>query len=386
WPDTGSYDVRILKNGDTFELGRLRIRAIHTPGHTPEHLTFEVTDFGADSPMGLVTGDFVFVGDLGRPDLLEAAAGMKDVMRPSARWLYASANDFLKQDDVLQVWPGHGAGSACGKALGAVPQSTVGYEKRQNPTLRAVRDGEEAFVEWILDGQTDPPLYFARMKHLNKVGPPLLGDLPRPRRLSVDELGSLPQGALLLDTRTSESDFMRRHLPGAQLARFDKTFPTVVGSLVEDPETELVLAIDAADLEAAVRALVPIGYDRISGFVPPGEMEEYMDAKGRAASIDEIDFGRLDELRAAGEQVLDVRYKTEHREGHIPDALVTPYTRLPEYLDRIPTDRTLLVHCSAGIRSAVAASYLSRMGRAVRYVNDDFENWVASNTDELVVA
>ncbi len=373
WGD--DYDVQFLRDGDTFQIGNIRITAIHTPGHTPEHLSFEVTDHGAADPLGIVTGDFVFVGDLGRPDLLESAAGMKDVMKPSAQRLFGSAQSFLELQDGLQVWPGHGAGSACGKSLGAIPQSTVGYERRQNSALIAVRDGEEKFVDAILADQTDPPLYFARMKHLNKTGPPLLGELPRPRKLAADELDELPSGAVLLDTRTSESEFMKQHLKGAQLARFDKTFPTVVGSLIADPDTELILAIREGDVEEAVRALVRIGYDHVTGYVPLAEMEAFLETSRRATSIKEIDFKRAEELREAGLQVVDVRYLSEYNEGHMPDAIAAPYTRLPEYVDQIPTGETLVVHCSAGVRSAVAASFLSRMGWDVRYVNDEFESW-----------
>jgi hydroxyacylglutathione hydrolase len=183
WAKGGDYDVTFLHHGDSFTVGNIEITAIHTPGHTPEHLSFQIVDHGggASEPMGLVTGDFVFVGDLGRPDLLESAAGVEHAMRPSAEKLFASARDFLDYEDFLQVWPGHGAGSACGKALGAVPQTTVGYEKRYNPMLDAARRGQEAFVDAILDGQPEPPLYFARMKQLNRDGVPLLDGLPRPR-------------------------------------------------------------------------------------------------------------------------------------------------------------------------------------------------------------
>ena len=187
WGRKGDYDIQQLKNGDRFSIGLIELEARHTPGHTPEHLSFLVTDrgTGAREPMGMASGDFVFVGDLGRPDLLESAAGQKGAMRPSARRLYQSVQEFLLLQDYLQVWPAHGAGSACGKALGAVPDSTVGYERRYNPAILAGQRGEDAFVESILEGQPEPPLYFARMKFQNKEGPALFGGLPRPRKLSA---------------------------------------------------------------------------------------------------------------------------------------------------------------------------------------------------------
>ena len=130
-------NVTLLKSGDTFPVGKIQIEAVHTPGHTPEHMSFLVTDYGggANKPMGLISGDFVFVGDVGRPDLLETAAGNVGAQEPSAKKLYASIQEFLKLPDYMQLWPGHGAGSACGKALGAIPESTVGYEKMFNANL-----------------------------------------------------------------------------------------------------------------------------------------------------------------------------------------------------------------------------------------------------------
>ena len=165
WTEDGDYAVEMLEDGATFKVGNIEIRAVHTPGHTPEHLSFAITDLGggADEPMGLASGDFVFVGDTGRPDLLESAAGVEGAMQEGAAALFRSVQRFLELPDYLQVWPGHGAGSACGKALGAVPESTVGYERRFSPAMRAAQDGERAFVHYVLDAQPEPPLYFGRM-------------------------------------------------------------------------------------------------------------------------------------------------------------------------------------------------------------------------------
>src|SRR5262249_45726486 len=146
----GSYAHQLLKNGDTFQVGQVEFRVMHTPGHTPEHICFVVCDrgSGATDPMGVATGDFVFVGDLGRPDLLETAAGQSGASEPAARRLFQSIRRLDSLPEWLQVWPAHGAGTACGKALGAVPQSTIGYEKRANPAIRAAKD-EDGFVKFI---------------------------------------------------------------------------------------------------------------------------------------------------------------------------------------------------------------------------------------------
>jgi hydroxyacylglutathione hydrolase len=176
-----------LKDGDTFMVGNLRIEVIHTPGHTPEHISFLLTDTpSGNHPVMMFTGDFVFVGDVGRPDLLEKAAGYSGTMVEGAKTMFNSLKRFKQLPDHIQVWPAHGAGSACGKALGAVPGSTVGYEKLVNWALK--HTVEDAFVKELLDGQPEPPYYFAKMKSLNKIDRPLLSDIPALHRLGPDAL------------------------------------------------------------------------------------------------------------------------------------------------------------------------------------------------------
>ncbi|HYE87942.1 MAG TPA: MBL fold metallo-hydrolase, partial [Vicinamibacterales bacterium] len=158
---------RKLKAGDRILIGNVAIDVLHTPGHTPEHLTFLVTDgAAADQPIAAVTGDFIFVGDVGRPDLLERAANIKGTMETSARTLWTSLQKFAAHHDWLQIWPGHGAGSACGKGISAIPSSTLGYERRFNWAFNA--KSEDDFVARVLSGQPEPPRYFAVMKQVNK--------------------------------------------------------------------------------------------------------------------------------------------------------------------------------------------------------------------------
>lgn len=383
WVKDDRYDVTLLTDGDTFSIGNIEIKAVHTPGHTPEHLSYMVTDRGggATAPMGMVTGDFVFVGDLGRPDLLESAAKVEGMMEPSARRLYASAVDFTSLEDYLQIWPGHGAGSACGKALGAVPETTVGYEKRFNPALGAVGEGEDAFIRFILEGQPEPPLYFARMKRDNKLGAPVLGSLPRPRRLTAHELGDLVgrDDVFLIDTRADRSGFAAKHIPGALHVPVNRAFNTAIGSLVADETTPIYLLVDEADLEEAVRDLVRIGYDNLAGYADLETLERYFESGGETASIEEIGFKELEALRAKdGVEVLDVRYASEYAAGHVDGAVNTSYTRLPENLDAVP-DAELLVHCGTGARASAAASYLAREGKRAKLVNDEYARYAAVN-------
>ena len=387
WAKAGGHDVRFLHDGDTFRIGNVELSVLHTPGHTPEHVSFLVTDLGggASEPMGMLSGDFVFVGDLGRPDLLETAAGVAGAMRPSARRLFASVERFLVLPDFLQVWPAHGAGSACGKALGAVPASTVGYERRFSPALAAARRGEEPFVDFILADQPEPPLYFARMKQLNREGPPVLGELPRPRRLASAELASLAgrRDVFVLDTRLDRGAFFAGHLPGSLATPLDRRFPTLAGSFV-DPGRPVVLLIDEERLEEAVRDLVRVGIDRIEGWAPPATLAELAGLGLPLARIESIGFGELERRRAREDRgdvtVLDVRGRAELAAGQVPGAVQIAHTRLAAELDRVPAGE-VHVYCASGARAAASAALLARAGRRVVHVDGLAAEWLAGSRE-----
>ena len=259
-----------LHDGDEFRIGNIHFRALHTPGHTPEHMVFVVTDIGsgAELPMAMLSGDFLFVGDAGRPDLLEQAAGMAGTQEAGARQLFRSMGKLASLPDFVQVLPAHGAGSACGKALGAVPSSTLGYERHINPALKlALQGGEDAFVDYILSGQPEPPDYFANMKRVNKVGPAVLGALPRPRAWTIAELEARLDDPVLavVDTR-DRAAFLAGHLRNSLFAPPAK-FSDFAGSYL-DPSNEIVLVVrDASMVEDLVRQLVRMGFDHILGFV-----------------------------------------------------------------------------------------------------------------------
>jgi hydroxyacylglutathione hydrolase len=374
----GTYPHRLLRDGDTFKVGNIEFKALHTPGHTPEHLSYLVTDAGggASEAMGIITGDFVFVGDLGRPDLLETAAGYVGVKESSARTLRESARRFLDLPDYLQVWPAHGAGSACGKALGAVPQSTVGYEKRTNPLLR-VASAEAQFVDEILAGQPEPPLYFARMKRENKQGPAVLGGLPVPRPMTASDLGAIDATrTAVLDTRPWAA-FRDGHLRGALSAPLDKSFPTIAGSYV-DPSQSIVLIVDEARVEEAVRDLVRVGLDRVEGYATPAAFEAFAAANpAKIARTPEIDAAaaRAAVAGAGAPLVLDVRRSIEFAAGHIPGATNLVHVRLPETMEKLPKGRPILVHCQGGVRSARACALLERAGFNVTNLAGGFAAW-----------
>ncbi len=374
WPAGEGQQVRLLRHGDRFAVGNIEIEAVHTPGHTPEHLSFLVTDRGggAAEPMGLASGDFVFVGDLGRPDLLETAAGQVGAMEPAARRLCRSARSFLELPDYLQVWPGHGAGSACGKALGAVPGSTVGYEKRYNAALRAAGD-ESLFVASILEGQPEPPLYFGRMKRQNRAGAPLYGELPRPPRLGAARLHGTD--GVVLDTRCDRAAFMAAHLPGSLYTPLDRSFPTTAGCYVE-ADTPIVLIVEPEGLDEAVRGLIRIGLDDIVGWAAPQDLAALA---GELAAIERLDFAAVRGERPAP-WLLDVRRRSEFDLAHLPGASNVAHTRLSEHLGELPRDRRLAVHCATGARAAAASALLAARGFRVAYVDDDFSNAAAGGS------
>ena len=383
-PDEWRYDyaaeagATLVRDGDQFMIGNIRIDVWHTPGHTPEHLSFLVTDTaGADAPMGICTGDFVFVGDVGRPDLLERAAGHADTMAAGASQLFHSLQRFRTLPGWVQVWPGHGAGSACGKALGAVPQSTVGYETRFNWAF-ALAD-EARFVEAVLAGQPEPPAYFAQMKRINKAGPPPIGAAPLPSRLHPEALIAERAGAAtILDTR-SATDFAARAIPGTLNIAAGAAFLTWAGWLVPY-DRPFALIADDESLREVVAQLHLIGLDNVVGYWTPDVVDTWA-AEGRElVSTPRIDAAGLrDLLEREAVAVIDVRGATEYAAGHLPGSRSIPLGYLAQRLDEVPVYGPVIVHCQGGTRSAIAASLLAAHGRRnIRDFAGGFDAWRAA--------
>ncbi len=368
-------NTHFLKHGDTFSIGNIQIEAVHTPGHTPEHLSFLITDLGggADEPMLLATGDFLFVGDVGRPDLLESAAGIKGIMEPSARQLQTSLTEKLKSyADFLQVLPAHGAGSACGKALGAVPISTLGYERRFNGALKQALTDAKGFVKTILSGQPEPPPYFATMKRVNRDGIAVTGGVPLPKKLDLAAFRKAAGKAKILDGRDDREEFDGGHVPKSIHAPLHGPFFSTSSGSYLVPEDRILLVVEnAADAELAARQLYRIGFDGVEGWISIADAQ----AGGLfTASLPRLDFPEFDADKAKSEGViLDVRTTAEFEKGHMDGALSIPYTRLRIRLDEVPRDRRLFVHCGSGKRASLAASYLQAEGFDVVHVDGTCE-------------
>ncbi|TWT31672.1 MBL fold metallo-hydrolase [Blastopirellula retiformator] len=366
-------DAKLLKDGDAFYVGKVKLQTLHTPGHTPEHISFVLTDQGggASEPMGIFTGDFVFVGSIGRPDLLETAAGVVGSAEQGARQLFQSVERFRNLPDYLQVWPAHGAGSACGKGLGAIPSSTVGYEKKFNPALQY--DDEQAFVDYILADQPETPFYFAVMKRVNREGPEILSDLQTVAAMDPAGLASIAEDRLVIDV-TPSSLFSEAHVPGT-INIPTKMLSQWAGFFV-NYEEPIYLIVDDETLPTCLTSLRSIGIDRISGYFDAAAVR---DAGLRTESYPS---GKPAELQAAIEEkqvtLLDVRSEAEFLQGHIPGAQHQFLGRLLRNMDQLDPLQSYVVQCKSGARSSIAASLLQRSGLDVTNMSGGIQAYSAA--------
>ena len=346
--------AKLLHDHDVILMGGVRLDVWHTPGHTPEHLSFIVTDVArSGEPVAMLSGDFIFVGDVGRPDLLERAAQVEGTKEAGARQLFASIGRTKSLPDHLQIWPGHGAGSACGKALGAMPTSTLGYERRTNWAFGV--DLESAFVTAVLDGQPAPPTYFGRMKRVNRDGPAILGDREQMPRFDDSELASAIGTATVIDVR-SKDEHARGHLPGTLNIPLIKAFTTWAGWLVDADRPIMLIGSDAAATTART-ALASIGLDDVRGYFLPSAVAGpavRQSVRGEVADAES--------MRSAGRRIIDLREPNEFEAGHIPGAELHPLGTVDATLASLDRTTPLAVHCQGGTRSAIGASVLERMG------------------------
>ena len=369
------FDLVKLKHKDIFNMGNLKFEVVHTPGHTPESISFILTDTPASSePVMYFTGDFVFVGDIGRPDLLEKAAGMKGTADAGAIQMYDSIQAFSKLPDFIQVWPAHGAGSACGKALGAVPSSTVGYEKIRNWAFQYKND-KQGFIDYLLLDQPEPPKYFAMMKSLNKIDRNLLTEVPKLKHLSNSEFKeNLSKGVKLFDAR-EKVDFAKGFIPGSINAPASDNFFSTKVSLYVTYDEEIMLLADESQLDELTRKLMRIGLDNVVGFVATTDTYE-----GELEKVNIISIEETIEEKDKGTLVVDLRGASEYKEGHIEGAINVYFGTIEENLDEIPKDKPVVVHCQSGHRASIAYSVLVKNGyNNILNFSGGMNEWLKNN-------
>lgn len=367
------FEAERLYDTEAITIGNITIQARHTPGHTPEHLVLLVTDGAfAEEPGYLISGDFVFAGDLGRPDLLDEAAGGVDTRFEGARQLFTSLRKvFLALPDHVQVYPGHGAGSACGKALGALPSTTVGYERANAWWSRHLAAGDEkGFIQELLDGQPDAHAYFARMKKQNREGPAVLGERAPVLELSVADVAQrLKRDEItFVDTRPPAKAHQGTVAGSLNIPDGPKT--VTYAAWAYDPETDtrplVVLAEDQRAAQSIADRLLRVGIDQTAGYFTTIEgLPQFVPPLVSPAELQGFDAALL----------LDVRQRGEYAAGHIPDAKQLSAARVLWHQDELPDSGPIVTYCQSGMRNTVAASALRRAGHDVVELDGSYNAW-----------
>jgi hydroxyacylglutathione hydrolase len=350
-----------LIDGDLLQIGTVGIEVRHTPGHTPESIVLLVSDTTrSPEPILALTGDLLFVGDVGRPDLTGQEAA-----RSLAVDLYDSLYDqILPMDDSLIIYPGHGAGSLCGRSIGSARSTTLGNERQHNPSL-AMADRQD-FVEYMTSNLPEQPGNHQYIKQLNRQGPPRIGEV-KPQPLSVQ--ASIPhfqRGAALLDTR-SKAAFVEKHVPGSVHLPADDQLSNKIGFVFPPQQPIVLLLTSPADYEATVYSLARVGYEKILGYLSEGIAGwEAAGLPVTSGDIQDISAAELSEMIQNTDEsqpvVVDVREPWEFTSGHIPGALLIPLGQLSDRLTELDPSRPTAVVCASGNRSQSGAALLGQQG------------------------
>ena len=366
------FDAEFLRDGQVLSLGDVTLEVMETPGHTPESISVVVREHAADEvPYGVLTGDTLFIGDVGRPDLLAAAGESADDL---ARLLYRSLREKLMLlPDATRVFPAHGAGSACGRNLSTETQSTIGEQRRWNYALRPMT--EDAFVDAVLQGQAAAPLYFAFSASRNRQAHELLQEEQPPRRLTFDEvMREQRAGATIVDCR-DDIDFAAGHIRGSINVGLGGRFAEYTGEVVAAGTRIVLVAPQGHEIEARVR-LARIGFDTVVG-VLADPVREFLAHPGLIDVASRLSSSQL--ATRTDVQILDVRGPFEVEEGTIPGSVTIPLAELVPRLDELDPDAPTVVYCAGGYRSSTAASVLRAAGFAdVSDVLGGWSGWVSA--------
>ena len=360
------YPSLRLQEDDEFDLGEFQLRVVHTPGHTPEHISFLVVEKGG--PTAIFTGGALMLGGAARVDLLGSR-----VAPFLARWLYHTIHEkMLKLPDEVKVYPTHGGGSFCsaGAMSNAEVPSTIGEERARNPF--AMLREEKDFVQFALADLGSFPRYYRYMMDINRRGPDVLGGIPRLASLTgLSVRHQVEQSALLIDTRP-QNQFNEEHVPGSFCVSFGDNFATWVGWVVPWDQSLVLLSSDPTQHDTMVRQLFRIGYDRLSGYLAGG-IEAWKSAGLPTEATGRIDLETLRGLSGQAQPplIVDVRQRNEYRAGHISGALNIELGELHDHLDGLPRELPIVTVCASGMRSTLAGSILQRDGRTGLQVVDE---------------
>ena len=340
-----AFPHRAVSDGETIPLGSIQLRAVETPGHTPESVTWLVLENG--EPKKALTGDTLFIGDVGRPDL---AGGRGYTPQAMAGMLYDSLHQkILTLPDDVEVFPAHGAGSACGRNIAKETSSTIGLQRRTNYALRPM--SREEFVAMLTADMPEAPPYFPLDAELNRLGARPLSEVHAERLTASDARRRMHLGATVLDVREA-SDFGGEHIPGAINIGLSGQFASWAGTLLSPRDPLIVSAGDDEDAGEAVMRLARVGFENVAGYVPLAEWDS------NRSAIRQIN---VEELRRSGLPVVDVRRPPEYDNAHVPGAVHIPLNELPRRMSEVPR-APLAVICGSGYRSSIATSLLARAG------------------------
>jgi glyoxylase-like metal-dependent hydrolase (beta-lactamase superfamily II) len=348
-----------VKDGDEIRMGEVTLKFLETPGHTPESVSIVVTDRAkSDTPEAVLTGDTLFIGDVGRPDLMGSKASPEDL----ASKLYDSLHEkLLKLPDSVKVYPAHGAGSLCGRNISSETSSTIGEQRKFNYALRPMP--REEFVKMVTTDLPEAPAYFSRDAALNREGPTSLEALPPPPALSPDDVALLQKaGAVVLDTRSS-ADYGAGHVPGSLHIGQSGQLASWAGSLMSPQGPIILVAEDEEQMGQTRTRLARVGIENVSGYLAGG-IRAWDEAGRRLAKTEQITVDELAErlLERVDLQVVDVRRPPEWKDGHIRQAVSMPLDRLAELSKPLDRKRPVAAICAGGYRSSIASSVLERLG------------------------
>jgi hydroxyacylglutathione hydrolase len=359
------YEHRSLKDGEVVELGDVGFEVLHTPGHTPEHVSLVVYDRSVGSePALMLSGGALLVGDIARPDLL---GGEEEAFKAAVNFCHTIQEKILwRLEDHVEVFPTHVSGSLCGGNIGSRLSTTVGYERKTNAVLSRVSSSEEFVDECIrLDNLPAVPPYWRRMRKQNLAGPELLGVLREPPALPPDEFEkAIDDGAVVLDTRPPLA-FAGGHIDGALNVGLGSSFPTWAGTVLGGDARVLLVLNDPSDLWPVTWHLLRIGYAPPVGWLAGG-MQAWGTSARPMPSFEALDAHQMNErLRSGDIDVIDVRQPAEWAEGHIEGATFITGAELPARIDEVSGPKPVVLVCGSGYRSSVVASLLAAHGRPV---------------------